>query len=157
MTTPTTPTNSLVKGINHTGFTVTNMTRILDFLENGLGFSLTPTLPRDKAMMETVIGVKDADVMIAYAQAPGHRLEIHNYSGPEDRTVYKPRACDDGFWHLALDVYDIDAAVEVGRKYEFIGISDPQEVSHGPNVGNYCVYLQDPHGLTIELIGPRIA
>lgn len=162
MKTLTTQTNNevgLIKSVNHTSFSVTTQKdyeRVVGFFTEGLGFPLLSNEPRDPDMMTRVTGVEDADVMIAFVQAPGHRIEIINYLKPEDRSGHQIRPCDDGFWHLAFDVTDIDKAIAVGNKYEFIGVNEAQVVSDGPNKGLYCCYLRDSNGATFEVIGPRI-
>lgn len=149
----------LVKGFNHTSYTVSDddFDRILGLMVDGLGFPLLEKGPRDPANMEAVVGVKGADVIIAYVQAPGHRLEFINYLTPDGRArTTDLRPCDTGFTHLAFDVTDIDGAVAVAKKYGFTPINEPLPVSAGPNVGNFCVYTRDKNGITIEYIGPRI-
>lgn len=156
MTITQAPTKTLVKSVNHTSITVTELDRVLEFLIDGLGFELLSREPRDPAMMSAVTGVENADAVIAFVQAPGHRIELINYLKPVDREAHKIRPCDDGFWHLALDVTDIDLAVAIGGEHQFIGVTEPLEVSHGPNKGLFCCYLRDPYGLTVEVIGPRV-
>ncbi|UIF90004.1 VOC family protein [Cupriavidus sp. UYPR2.512] len=151
-----TQTKALVKSVNHTSFTVTDLDRTIAFLCDGLGFRLLDKSPRDPAGIEKVVGIKGADMMIAFVQAPGHRIELIKYLGPEDRKVVVVRPCDTGFAHLALDVNDIDATIEVAAQYQVKPINDPVEVSHGPNAGLYCAYMRDPDGVTFEVIGPRL-
>lgn len=149
----------VVKSFNHTSYSVSHgdFDRIVAFLTEGLGFPLLEKGPRDPENMEQVVGVKGADVIIAYVQAPGHRLELINYLKPDDQRVLSDvRPCDTGFTHLAFDVYDIDKALEIATKYGFKPVHEPLPVSAGPNFGNYCVYTRDHTGITVEYIGPRI-
>ncbi|WP_321797506.1 VOC family protein [Caballeronia sp. J97] len=147
----------LVKSVNHTSFTVTDLDRTIGFLCDGLGFELLDKSPRDPAGIEKVVGIKGADMIIAFVQAPGHRIELIQYQGPADRKVVVVRPCDTGFAHLALDVNDIDATINVAAKYQVKPINPPVEVSHGPNAGLYCAYMRDPDGVTFEVIGPRVS
>jgi hypothetical protein len=55
---------------------------------------------------------------------------------------------------LAFDVTDIDRVIEVGRKFKFEPVHEPMRVNAGPNTGQYAVYLCEPDGLTIEVVGP---
>lgn len=148
---------SLVKGVNHTSFTVTDLDRTIGFLCDGLGLQLLDKSPRDPARLEKLVGIKGADVIIAFVQAPGHRIELIQYQGPEDRQVIVVRPCDTGFAHLALDVDDIDATIDVASRYLFKPIHPPLEISHGPNKGLYGVFMRDPDGVTFEVIGPRLS
>jgi catechol 2,3-dioxygenase-like lactoylglutathione lyase family enzyme len=156
MTNQSIPTRPLVKSVNHTSFTVTDLDRTIGFLCDGLGFELLDRSARVPAGIEKVVGIQGADMMIAFVQAPGHRIELIQYRGPADRKVVVVRPCDTGFAHLAFDVNDIDAAIDVAARYQVKPIHDPVEVSHGPNRGLYCAYMRDPDGVTFEVIGPRL-
>lgn len=157
--TPVDASDALVKGFNHTSYTISDgdFDRVLGFFIDGLGFPLIEKGPRDSANMEAVVGVEGADVIIAYVQAPGHRLEIINYLKPDDRKRTDAlRPCDTGFTHLAFDVTDIDRSLHVADAYGFRPVHEPLPVSAGPNVGNFCVYTRDKNGITVEFIGPRV-
>jgi len=146
----------LVQGMNHTSYTVYDLDRILAFLTEGLGFPLLSKSPRDPGSITKITGVKGADVVVAFVQAPGHRIELFHYLTPDDRRRHDIRPCDQGFSHLAFDVTDIDRVVDVGRKFGFEPVHDPLYVNAGPNLGQYAAYLREPDGLTVEVIGPRL-
>lgn len=154
MNTPSPTGPPLVKGVNHTSFTVYDLERILAFLTDGLGFPLLSKATRDPASISKITGVKGADVVVAFVQAPGHRIELFHYLTPDDRRRHDIRPCDQGFSHLAFDVTDIDRVIEVGRTYKFEPVHEPLLVNAGPNTGQYAVYLREPDGLTIEVVGP---
>ena len=156
MTTQAATASSLVKGLNHTSYTVYDLDRILGFLTEGLGFHLIDKSPRDPVSMSQITGVKDAHVITAFVQAPGHRIELINYQNRDDRVYHNISPSHAGFSHLAFDVTDIDEVVEVARRFKFEPVHEPLPVSAGPNVGSYCAYLRDPEGLTVEVIGPRV-
>lgn len=143
-----------VLGTNHTSFTVSNLDRTLAFFCDGLGFQATGRAPRSKDAIETVTGVPGAAVTICYVQGPGHRIELIEYSGPDDRSRVKPRPCDVGFAHVAYDVDDIDAAVAMAARYDVLPINPPYVVDQGPNAGGKAAYLRDPDGITVEFIQP---
>lgn len=144
----------LVTGVNHTSFTVYDLERILAFLTEGLGFPLLSKSARDPVSIAKITGVKGADVVVAFVQAPGHRIELFHYLTPNDRRRHDIRPCDQGFSHLAFDVTNIDRVIEVGRKFKFEPVYEPLRVNAGPNAGQYAVYLREPDGLTIEVVGP---
>ncbi len=154
MNTPSPTGPPLVKGVNHTSFTVYDLERILAFLTEGLGFPLLSKATRDPASISKITGVKGADVVVAFVQAPGHRIELFHYLIPDDRRRHDIRPCDQGFSHLAFDVSDIDRVIEVGRKYKFEPVHEPLQVNAGPNAGQYAAYLREQDGLTIEVLGP---
>lgn len=149
-------TATLVKGINHSSYTVTELDRVIAFFAEGFGFPLLSKEPREVSGMSHITGVPGADVITAFVQAPGGVIELTMYKQPTDKRQHDIRPCDDGFSHVAFDVYDIDAAVEVGARYGFQEVAEPLEITRGPNKGLMAVYLRDNYGLTFEFIGPRV-
>ncbi len=95
---------------NHTSFTVSDLERTCAFFEAALCFEIVSKAPRDPELIKRITGVAGADILVAYVQAPGHRIELIQYLGPAARGRVESRPCDTGFAHLAFDVDDIDAA-----------------------------------------------
>lgn len=143
-----------VLATNHTSFTVSDLERSLAFFREVLGFEVTSKAPRGTEVAEHITGVAGADIVVAYVQGPGHRLELIEYLGPDDRGAVRPRPCDVGFAHIAFNVDDIDAAVEAAAGHGVLPLNPPLTVDRGPNKGGKAVYLRDPDGITIELIQP---
>ena len=143
-----------VLGTNHTSFTVRSLDRTLGFFRDALGFEVTSRAPREPAVIEGITGVKGARVEIAFARGHGHNVELIEYSGPDDRTVLKPRPCDIGFVHLAFDVADVDEAIAAAEPHGFKPIRPPLRVDKGPNAGGRAVYLRDEDGMAVEFIQP---
>ncbi len=143
-----------VLSTNHTSFTVRSLDRTLGFFRDALGFEVTSRGPRDPAVIEGITGVPGARVEIAFARGPGHSVELIEYSGPDDRTVMKPRPCDIGFAHVAYDVENVDEAIAAAAAHGFTPIRPPYRVDNGPNAGGRAVYLRDPDGMAVEFIEP---
>lgn len=139
-------TGFTIKRTNHTGITVADMDTSLTFFRDVLGCEVTDTVEHGGPMVEALTGVAGAEVRIAFVDLPGHRLELVQYLKPDDRKVSDLRNCDPGAFHLALEVDDIEAAIETVRPSGFVPYSEPQVV---PN-GNCNVYLRHPDGITIE-------
>ena len=131
---------------NHTGITVSDVGASLAFFRDVLGFETTEVFHHKGGMVENLTGVPGAEVKIGFVDMPGHRLELLEYVTRDERRISDLRNCDPGAFHLALEVDDIDAAVEALRPSGFVPYSDPQTV---PN-GNRNVYLRHPDGITIE-------
>ena len=146
-----------VLSTNHTSFTVSDLDRTVAFFTDALGFELLSKAPWDPQAIENITGVKDGDVVIAYIQGPGHRLELIEYIGPDDRGSVFPSPCDVGFAHVAYDVDDIDAAVAAAARHDVRVIKDIHTIDAGPNTGRRVVYLRDPDGITVEFIENRPA
>ena len=145
-------TYSGVLSTNHTSFTVSDLNRSIAFFRDVLGFTATPKLPRSKSVIQSITGVDEADVMIAYLCGPGHTLELIEYLGPPNRSEVRPRPCDVGFAHIAFDVEDIDAILTLSLEHNVFPIGQVTTVDQGPNQGGKAVYLRDPDGITVELI-----
>ncbi len=137
---------------NHTSFTVSDLDRACAFFEGALGFEVVSKAPRDPGLIQRITGVVGADILVAYVQAPGHRIELIQYLGPEARGRVRSRPCDTGFAHLAFDVDDIDAAIAAAGRHDVRPIADPVAIDRGPNKGCRVAYLRDPDGITIEFI-----
>ena len=141
-----------VLATNHTSFTVSDLDRTCAFFVDALGFEVVSKAPRNPQIIETVTGVAGADIMVAYIQAPGHRLELIQYLAPDERGQVRSRPCDTGFAHVAFDVDDIDAAIEAAGRHDVKPIGPPVTIDQGPNKGGRVVYLRDADGVTIEFI-----
>ncbi len=143
-----------VLATNHTSFTVSDLDRSLGFFCDVLGFELLNRSPRDPEFIARVVAIPGADIEVAYVQAPGHRLELIQYRGPEGRKQVESRPCDAGFAHVAFDVDDIDAALAASKSAGVEPLGPPQDLDRGPNKGGRVVYTRDPDGITIEFIQP---
>ena len=113
---------------------------------------MTSKAPRAPKVIERVTGVKGARVMIAYVRGPGHSIELIEYSGPDNRTRVRPRACDTGFCHVAYDVTGLDELIEAAATHGVTAEGEIITVDQGPNAGARIVYLRDTDGITFELI-----
>lgn len=141
-----------VVATNHTSFTVSDLDRSLAFFCDGLGFELLSKAPRDPQAIQKITGVEGADIVVAYVQGPGHRIELIQYVGPAEREHVRPRPCDTGFAHIAFDVDDFDAALAAANAHDVRMIGSPHKPDAGPNKGRRVAYLQDRDGITIEFI-----
>jgi catechol 2,3-dioxygenase-like lactoylglutathione lyase family enzyme len=141
-----------IQAFNHTSFTVADVDRTVAFLCDGLGFELLDKAPRNPAAIQHITGVEGADMIVAFVQGPGHRLELIQYLAPDDRIDIKARPCDTAFAHIAFDVDDIDAAIEASAAYDVLPYATPWVIDQGPNTGNRVAYLKTWDGITIEFI-----
>ncbi|MGI9424675.1 MAG: VOC family protein [Hyphomicrobiaceae bacterium] len=141
-----------VASFNHTSFTVHDLDRTIAFFVEGCGFELLSRAPRDPQLIERMTGIAGVEVEIAFVQGPAHRLEIIKYSAPQDRQVVRPRFCDIGAWHVALDVPDMQAALKTAEAYGFTIAGEVIAIDAGPNAGRSVAYVRDEDGLTVEFL-----
>ena len=149
-----------VRGVFHTGLTVSDLDRSIAFYRDALGLELVTQWESSQAYLRTVVGFPDAELRIALLRVPGvdggvsgHHLELLEYRQPRG-TRGDPRTCNPGNAHIAFHVADLDTHY---RELSARGVrfkSSPVEITHGRNAGAKAVYLWDPDDITLELVQP---
>lgn len=142
----------VVSGFNHTSVTVSDLDRMIAFFVGGLGFELQSRGPRDPAVMARMTGIAGVGVEIAFVAGPGHRVELIQYHGPVDRGAVHPRLCDVGAAHIAFDVADMEAALDVAGTHGFTLAGEVVKIDAGPNAGRRVAYVRDGDGTTFEFL-----
>ena len=137
---------------HHTGITVRDLDASLAFFHDVLGFKLQYRARRTGPYAEGVTGVPEAEMEIAVLLAPGHHIELLQYLAPSERQHFRPRSCDIGSVHLALDVDDLDAALATVAPHGWLAVGEPQTIAGGTRRGTRVVYVRDPDGTTLELM-----
>jgi catechol 2,3-dioxygenase-like lactoylglutathione lyase family enzyme len=141
---------------DHTGFTVSNLERSLEFWQNVLGFELSHRTHQTGELASEITGVPGAEISLAVLKAPGgHKIELLEYNAPADRRQHVDlRPCDVGHVHVALTVEDLDVVLNKIAASGWNAVGKPQTLKTGPNVGKRVVYVRDPDGTTIEFMQP---
>ena len=144
---------------DHTGITVSNLERALEFWQNVLGFEFSHRAHQSGEMVEQITGVKGAELKLAVVKAPGgHKIELLEYLAPPDRKQHiDVRPCDVGSVHVALIVDNLDAVLEKIVASGWRAAGKPQTLKTGPNAGKRVVYVRDPDGTTIEFMEMPLA
>jgi catechol 2,3-dioxygenase-like lactoylglutathione lyase family enzyme len=139
---------------NHTGFTVSNLERSLEFWQNVLGFELSRRAHQTGEMAEQITGVAGAELKLAVVKAPGgHKIELLEYLAPANRKQHVDlKPCDVGSVHIALTVDNLEAVLNKIAVSGWKAAGKPQSLQSGPNAGKRVVYVRDPDGTTIELM-----
>jgi len=141
-----------VLAVDHTGITVSNLERSLDFWRDVLGFELSHQAHQKGDLAEQITGVTGAEILIAVVKAPGHKIELLEYRAPADRKQVEFRPCDVGSVHVALTVDNLDAVLETIAASGWKAVGTPQTLATGPNAGKRVIYVRDPDGTTIEFM-----
>jgi catechol 2,3-dioxygenase-like lactoylglutathione lyase family enzyme len=142
-----------VLGADHTGFTVSNLERSLEFWRDVLGFEFSHRAHQKGERAEQITGVPGAELVLAVLKAPGHKIELLEYLVPADRKGENAmRPCDLGAVHVALIVDDLDAVLERIAASGWKAAGTPQTLTVGPNAGKRVIYVRDPDGTTIEFM-----
>ena len=138
---------------DHTGITVSNLDRALDFWQNVLGFEFSHTAHQAGRMAEEITGVSGAEIKLAVVKTPGgHKIELLEYLAPSDRKCVDLRPCDVGSVHVAFTVDNLDAVLSTIGRASWKAAGKPQTLTVGPNAGKRVIYVRDPDGTTIEFM-----
>lgn len=141
-----------ILGVDHTGITVRNLERSLEFWRDVLGFELSHRPHQTGTLASEITGVSGAEIKIAVLKGYGHKIELLEYLAPADRKHVNVRPCDVGSVHVALIVDDLDTVLETIAASGWQVAGKPQILRAGPNVGKRVVYVRDPDGTTIEFM-----
>src|SRR6266480_7557524 len=119
---------------DHTGITVSNLERSLDFWQNVLGFEFSHRAHQTGERVEQITGVKGAELKLAVVKTPsGHKIELLEYLAPPDRKQHIDlRPCDVGHVHLALIVDNLDAVLSAIAASGWKAAGKPQTLTKGP-------------------------
>ena len=138
---------------DHTGITVSNLERSVQFWQNVLGFEFSHAAHQKGELAQEITGVNGAEIKLAVLKAPGgHKVELLEYLAPADRKRADIRPCDVGSVHVALLVHDLDSVLERVAASDWKAAGKPQRLQSGPNAGKRVVYVRDPDGTTIEFM-----
>ncbi|KAI5357100.1 putative glyoxalase/Bleomycin resistance protein/Dihydroxybiphenyl dioxygenase [Septoria linicola] len=139
---------------NHTGITVTSLTRSLKFWRDIVGGKVLYQYHFNKPLYSTIVGIEDAVFDIALVAIPGnHTIELLQYSEPGERKVYKPRPRDVGSVHVALEVRGSEEMIRAVAALGWRAMGDePQVMTRGEGSRWRGPYLRGPDGEVVKLL-----
>jgi catechol 2,3-dioxygenase-like lactoylglutathione lyase family enzyme len=139
--------------VNHTGITVHDLDRSVAMFSELFEFEVFSRAPRDPEIISRVTGVEGAEIDIAYVRNGPVSFELLCYSKPDNKQDFRPRPCDLGSLHIAINVDDLDDMLDKALAWPLDMVGQVVEIDAGPNIGSRIVYLRTPEeGLIIELI-----
>lgn len=144
----------MLSGIAHVSFTVSDLEKSLYFYRGLLGFELKTVVERSGPDVEGMTGFPGAQLKIGFLAFHHLTLELIQYISPVgEKSDLKTNKI--GCAHLAFYVEDIE---EVYGFLSSKGVrfkSKPNELKEGAFAGGKAVYLNDPDGITLELLQLR--
>ena len=147
-----------LRGVEHVGFTVPDITEATRFFVDVIGctpvYALGPINDPDGDWMEHHLDVpRDVGVreIRFFRCRHGANFEVFEYEGGE-RRLEAPRNCDIGGHHLAFYVNDFDAALEYLKQQGVKLLGTPTIRTEGPSAGQTWIYFQSPWGMQLELV-----
>ena len=141
-----------VRSVSHTGITVSDLDEAVGFWTEVLGFEFLGSGEFGGAFVEGASGVQGAHVRVAVVSKGGASIELAQFTAPEDRKTMRPRPCDVGSWHVAVEVDDIEAVAEACAGHGWDMLGRIETYSEGSLAGTKVVYLSNDDGTVLELI-----
>ena len=145
-----------VRRMHHTGLTVANLDRSLEFYRDLLGLSVIAEQISEADYVASVTGFPGVRLKIAFVKAPGeddHVLELIEYlTHPGEPNA--PETNRPGNGHLCLVVDNIDDCYRELKEKGVWFVNEPTLITAGVNRGAYQAYCRDPDGFTLELYQP---
>jgi catechol 2,3-dioxygenase-like lactoylglutathione lyase family enzyme len=143
-----------MKGLFHTGITVSDLDRSIAFYRDVLGLEpdIGPTDIFEGDELSRGVGVPEAKLRLATFKLDEGTLELIQYLNPLS-TVDNPMPANTlGAMHIS---FQVENAEETMRELSAKGVdflSPINVVKEGPLAGWNWVYFKDPDGITMELV-----
>ena len=133
---------------HHVGICVTDLERSLRFWCDGLGFTTTMVPPVGSEWSDALEIGGHVEFTAHFIEKDGFSFELLHYTTPPPHGSPSATRGKVGFTHLAVDVDDLDAAIE---KLTALGgtVIESTRTKLGPTE---LVFMADPDGVRVELI-----
>ncbi|MXV90172.1 MAG: hypothetical protein F4121_12435 [Acidimicrobiia bacterium] len=144
---------SQVVAFNHFNVTVSDMDRSLAFWRDLLGLDLLGRGIVEYPHLDEIVGLPNTRIEWAELALPGGgMIEVFRYQRPAGSAV-RPQIPDPGCTHVCLEVEGLDRLVERLRE---AGVNTRSRRAVRIPFGDWkdvkSIYVQDPDGVTVELI-----
>jgi Lactoylglutathione lyase and related lyases len=137
---------------DHTGITVSNLDRALDFWQNVLGFEFSHTAHQAGRMAEEITGVSGAEIKLAVVKRRADTKSNCSSISPrpiENASIFGHATSDQFTSHLRSIISTLLSTIaRAGWK----AAGKPQTLTVGPNAGKRVIYVRDPDRTTIEFM-----
>lgn len=151
----------MIRGLWHVSFTVRNLEASVKWYTEVFGLEYVRGQVQHNEYTGKLVAFPGAHLKVAQLRVPGqtiplsrHHIELVEYVHPrgEDIPLDTNR---NGVGHWAFMVDDIHAEFERLKKLGVKFKADaPILFDQGVNKGGYGIYLEDPDGITLELLQP---
>jgi glyoxylase I family protein len=141
---------SMINGVHHISFSVSNLEGMLGFYRDLLGLPLIrgSTVEKTPESFQKVVGMKDAAYRHAWLRGGNVVIEFFHYTHVVGQPVRVSPACDAGIRHICFDVSDVHLEYERLNAAGVEFLSEPQYLAA---VELWAVYGRDPEGNIFEL------
>ena len=142
----------MMRRIDHTGLTVSDMDRSIDFYCNVLGLTVVRRFDVAEDFLSQIVGFPSVhlDIALLKADEEEHIIELLQYiSHPGEKNPSETNRTGNG--HVCFEVDDIWANYENLKSKGVKFVNPPAMITIGRNVGAQAVYFRDPDGITLEM------
>jgi catechol 2,3-dioxygenase-like lactoylglutathione lyase family enzyme len=142
----------MITGIQHFGFTVSNLEDTVHFFRDLLGLEATPIREAKGERLERMVGMSGLLMKACDIITPDNGdFELIEYVVPKGEKI-DLKTCNIGVAHVALLVDNIEKMHDKLKTKGIEFISPPLLVEAGGHKGWRACYLKGPDGITIELM-----
>ena len=146
----------MIKRVDHTSFTVSDMDRSIQFYHDLLGFAFVTEQGGKVPYLSDITGFDQADLRVVFLKptpTSDTLLELIQYRWPVG-TKADVRTCNPGSAHICMIVEGIHSEYDrlnaAGVRFR----SPPVPITAGKNKGGFALYFEDPDGITLEFLQP---
>lgn len=144
--------------LHHTAIVVTDLDRSIAFYERFFGGSVEAILRNvDDPQIAALHELGDARFTLAFVRFGPTRLELFQFTRPDDGRPLDDRAHDFGVRHICFEVPDVQGAYErmIAEGVRFT--RPPYTVPDSDAEGTVLAFCRDPDGTRVELLQPSSA
>lgn len=142
-------TSTGIKGLHHTGLSVSNLERAIAHYENDLGFrSVARFGVEDSSAARRLLDVDDAGAEVALLQNATGYIELFEYKRRPQR-ANAPQVYDAGIRHICIQAIDVDNLFDVCMTAGGTSHARPS----GLGTGALYAYIRDAEENIMELEG----
>jgi lactoylglutathione lyase len=144
----------MIKGVQHSSFTVSNLDDALHFFCDFLGLKSSPILEPKGERLTKLYRLQEVSQRLAVIRTPNNDvIHLIEYISPKGERI-DPKLCNPGVAHIAFEVDDIQ------KMYEDL-TAEGVEFNHPPYWGGQKIedimgwgvcFLKGPDGIPIELM-----
>lgn len=135
---------------DHVGFFTSDIERSVDFWTRVLGFEAQDIHERHQPWVAKLIGVEGAKLRLVHLYGHGGHVEFIQFDEPTYcRDISADRLSAS---HVCLRLKNVPAILESLQAEGGKLLGELVDVTTGTATGLRGIYVQDPHGIVIELI-----
>ena len=140
----------MITNIRHTGITVQNLDKMMNFFIKKLGFKLKKKMNERGSYIENMLALKKVNVITAKLKAPdGSLVELLKFKNYKSTKNWKGKIFFTGPTHIALSVQDLDKSYKILKK-KGVKFNAPPQLS--PDGFAKVTFFRGPENIHIELV-----